>query len=174
MMNIYLCGFMGCGKTHIGKRLAKQLKMNFVDLDNYITSKENRTIPQIFAENGEAYFRQTEAACIKELGSGYVVATGGGALLNPETARFANENGAVVFLNAPFSLCYQRIQNDKNRPLVVSSTKEQLYELFVARRDVYKAHARYTVRTDGRVKATIARIIRKLNSVCEVNENVDL
>ena len=103
-MSVYLCGFMGCGKSHIGRMLAKRLSMSFIDLDKYIVNAEKMTIPEIFDKFGEPHFRELEAKYIRELANGCVVATGGGALINDETARYAKESGiskryaSVIFL----------------------------------------------------------------------------
>ena len=156
--SIYLCGFMGCGKSYIGRLLAEDKGMPFVDLDSYIVEKEGRSIPEIFEQSGEPCFRQLEADCIKELDSGYVVATGGGALINENTAGFANEHGITVFLDAEFELCYERIRNDKNRPLVVNNTEEQLREIFEKRRKIYKAHSQVTVKVTGVEEKTLENI----------------
>lgn len=163
MKTIYLCGFMGCGKSFLGKKLAKKLNVPFTDLDEYIVKKEGRSIPEIFAAEGEPYFRSTEAECIRELSGGGVVATGGGALLNPETAAFANETGDTVYLDVSFPACYGRIKNDTNRPLVVSNTKEQLNELYNKRREIYRRHARFTVKAGGDAQPVIEKILKKLN-----------
>ena len=96
-MSVYLCGFMGCGKSHIGRMLAKALSMNFIDLDKYIVNAEKMTIPEIFDKFGEPHFRELEAKYIRELANGCVVATGGGALINDETARYARESGISVY-----------------------------------------------------------------------------
>ena len=158
MRSIYLCGFMGCGKSYIGKLLAEDKGMPFVDLDGFIVKKEGRTIPEIFEQSGEPYFRQLEAECIRELDSGYVVATGGGALINENTARFANEHGITVFLDAEFELCYERIKDDANRPLAVNNTKEQLREIFEKRREIYEKHSRVTVKVTGVEEKTLENI----------------
>ena len=158
MKSIYLCGFMGCGKSHIGRLLAEQKGMPFVDLDSYIVKKEGRSIPEIFEQSGEPYFRQLEAECLKELEGGYVVATGGGTLINDGTAEFANAHGVTVFLDAEFELCYGRIKNDTNRPLVMNNTEEQLRELFEKRREIYKAHSRFTVKVTGIEEKTLENI----------------
>ena len=163
MKTVYLCGFMGCGKSFLGKRLAKKLNVPFTDLDDYIVKKEGRSIPEIFAADGEPYFRKVEAQCIRELSGGGVVATGGGALLNPETAAFANETGDTVFLDVSFSACYGRIKNDTNRPLVVNNTREQLNELYNKRRVIYRKHARYTVKAGGDAQPIIEYILKTLN-----------
>ena len=106
MKNIYLCGFMGCGKSHIGRLLAKMLGCTFADLDKYIEEKEGRSIPDIFANEGEAYFRTLESRCIKEMPENSVVATGGGAIINPDTAKTAREKGIVVFLDFQQVFCF--------------------------------------------------------------------
>ena len=163
MKTIYLCGFMGCGKSFLGKRLAKKLDVPFTDLDDYIVKKEGRSIPDIFASDGEPYFRKVEAECIRELAGGGVVATGGGALLNPETAAFANETGYTVYLDVSFPACYGRIKNDTNRPLVVNNTKEQLNDIYNKRKEIYRKHARYTVKAGGEAQPVIERILKTLN-----------
>ncbi|MCM1299772.1 MAG: shikimate kinase [Firmicutes bacterium] len=162
MESIYLCGFMGCGKSHIGKLLSKLLKMPFVDLDSYIVKKENMTIPQIFEEKGEPYFRQLEADCLKELQEGYIVATGGGTLINPDTAKYAAEHGKTVFLDASFPVCYGRIKNDANRPLVVNNTREQLYQIYLKRRKIYKANSQITVKAEGKGNEIANSIIHSI------------
>ncbi|MCM1054296.1 MAG: shikimate kinase [Bacteroides sp.] len=162
MKSIYLCGFMGCGKSHVGRRLSKRLNMPLVDLDEYIVQKEKRSIPEIFEQSGEPYFRQLEADCLKELSDGYIVATGGGTLINENTARYANMHGITVFLDAIFPVCYGRIKNDANRPLAVNNTREQLEAIFNARRKIYKAHSAVTVRAAGTGSAITADVIRKV------------
>ena len=79
MSSVYLCGFMGCGKSHIGRQLAAASGKSFVDLDRVIVEREEMTIPEIFDKFGEPHFRELEAKYIRELNKGYVVATGGGA-----------------------------------------------------------------------------------------------
>ena len=157
MRSIYLCGFMGCGKSYIGRLLAEEKGMPFADLDSYIVEKEGRSIPEIFEQEGEPYFRQLEAKCIKEL-EGCVVATGGGTLINESTASFANEHGITVFLDAEFELCYGRIKDDANRPLAVNNTEEQLRELFEKRREIYEKHSRVTVKVTGAEEKTLTDI----------------
>ncbi len=159
MESIYLCGFMGCGKSHIGKLLSKLLKMPFVDLDSYVVKKEGMAIPKIFEEKGEPYFRQLEADCLKELQDGYVVATGGGTLINKDTAKYAGEHGKTVFLDAAFPVCYGRIKNDANRPLVVNNTREQLEKIFNTRRKIYGENAKITVKAEGTAISIANKII---------------
>lgn len=137
---------MGCGKSTLGKLLASKLNVPFVDLDEYIVEREKMSIPQIFEQYGEPHFRELEAKYICELKDSYVVATGGGAILNDKTADFANENGLVIFIDVPFRTCYERIEGDENRPLVMKNTKEQLEDLFNSRRKIYVANSSVTLR----------------------------
>lgn len=162
MKSIYLCGFMGCGKSRIGKAAAKSLNMPFVDLDSYIVKKEGMDIPKIFEEKGEEYFRRLEGECLKELEDGYVVATGGGTLINKNTAEYANQHGITVFLDASFPVCYGRIKNDTNRPLVMNNTKKQLEDIFNKRKEIYKAHSRFVIKAEGTVESITDSIIKKV------------
>lgn len=144
MRNIYLSGFMGCGKSHIGKRLARTLDMPFIDLDEYIVGLEKMPIPKIFEKKGEQYFRDAETRYIREL-DGCVIATGGGAMLRDETSDFAASRGVRVFINTSFMLCYKRISGDGNRPIVVNNTREQLKELYQTRKPIYQKNCDISV-----------------------------
>lgn len=162
MKPIYLCGFMGCGKSHIGRLLSEKLSAKFIDLDKHIEDVEGMSIPDIFKEKGEDYFRKREADCIKSFKEGVVVATGGGALLREETALFAKDNGTVIFINTAFDTCYSRIKGDKHRPLAVNSTKEQLQELFDKRFPIYQKNSDYSIdgeKTDIEIAQAIIDIL---------------
>ena len=150
-MTVFLCGFMGCGKSTAGKLAAKKLGCGFCDTDDIIVRTLEMTIPEIFEQKGEPFFRQTEAEIVKSLcGKTTVAACGGGAMLNPDTARAAKEAGAaVIFLDVPFETCYERIKDDTNRPIVVKSTKEELEALYNARRDVYLKHSTIRLECNG-------------------------
>lgn len=148
-MTVFLCGFMGCGKTTIGALLAKKLGVQLIDTDARIVEKEGLSIPEIFAQKGEGYFREIEAQTVRELaGKKAVVSCGGGAMLRDDTAAAAREKGCVVFLDVPFETCYARIRGDKNRPLVQQNSKEGLQEIFDARRGVYLQNASVVVSAD--------------------------
>lgn len=145
-MTVFLCGFMGCGKTTVGKELAKILGASYIDSDDYIVRETGLSIPEIFDKFGEPHFRKIEADTIAQLSlKKGVVACGGGAMLNPQTAETARKNGIVIFLDVPFEVCYERISGDTNRPIVMSSTKEQLKQRFDDRYPLYKAHSSFTV-----------------------------
>lgn len=137
-MTVFLCGFMGCGKTTAGKIAAKMLGYSYADTDEMIVEAEKRSVPEIFAESGEMYFRRIEADTVKSMcGKNTVVACGGGALLNDTTAEAAKKDGMVIFLDVPFEVCYERIKNDKNRPLAASANKQELLERFNKRYEIY-------------------------------------
>ena len=153
--SIFLCGFMGCGKTTVGKLLAKRLKMRFVDMDKYIVKKEGKNISTIFEENGEEYFRQLETKAIAELSKiSAVIATGGGAMLREQNAEIAEKNGKVVFLNVKFEVCYRRIKGDVRRPIAANSTKEELLALYQKRYPIYEANSSMTF--DANIPAAAA------------------
>ncbi|MBP1561309.1 MAG: shikimate kinase [Oscillospiraceae bacterium] len=150
MKAVYLCGFMGCGKSTVGKLLAEKLGCGFIDMDDYIVEKEGMKIPQIFAEKGEKYFRERETAAIRELSEkGGVIACGGGAMLKKENAEIAAENGIVAYIEIPFEACYSRIAGDTNRPIVMSNTKEELEFIYDSRVPVYKENSTVTVNGEG-------------------------
>lgn len=159
--SVYLCGFMGCGKSHIGRMLSSQMNREFIDLDKYIVNAEEMTIPEIFEKFGEPHFRSLEAKYIRELSGGKIIATGGGALINDETAKFARESGISVYINTSFEICYRRIKGDTNRPLVVNNTPEQLEELYNKRAVIYRRNSTYMVNGNTR-DSIIADEIEKL------------
>ena len=141
MSSVYLCGFMGCGKSHVGRQLAAAMNRNFIDLDRYIVNNEKMTIPFIFEKYGEPHFRKLEAKYIRELSDDNIVATGGGALINDETAEYARKSGISVYINTSFDICYGRIKNDTNRPIVVNNSKAKLRELYNTRDEIYRRNA---------------------------------
>lgn len=163
MSSVYLCGFMGCGKSHVGRQLAAALGREFVDLDRYIINAERMTIPFIFEKFGEPHFRRLEAKYIRELSGDKVVATGGGALINDETAEYARQSGLSVYINTSFEICYNRIKDDTNRPLAVKNTKRQLEELYNTRDVIYRRNAMCMVNgctTDTTITDEISKLTR--------------
>ncbi|WP_298483571.1 shikimate kinase [uncultured Ruminococcus sp.] len=162
-MTIFLCGFMGCGKTTVGEALAQKLGLPLIDTDAYIVEQEGKSIPEIFDQDGEPYFRQVEAQAIRTLcREKAVISCGGGAMLNPESAAYARENGAVVLLDESFQTCYNRIKDDTNRPIVQRSTKEELKALFEKRASVYRAHASHVIPGGVSPRQMAERILKEL------------
>lgn len=145
MKTIFLCGFMGCGKSTVGSLLAKKAGRAFVDMDTYIEKREGMSIPEIFEKKGEEYFRAAEKEALRELGeSSAVVATGGGALLSDENAEIARTSGVVFYIDTPFDICYERIKDDSNRPIAFNSTRQQLLDRFEYRKPLYIKNSDHT------------------------------
>lgn len=162
-MTIFLCGFMGCGKTTVGKLAAQKMGLSFYDSDDLIVESQGMSIPEIFAEKGEPYFRKTEADIIKSLcGKKAVVACGGGAMLNPDSAAAAAAAGEVIFLDVDFESCYSRICGDSNRPIAAASTKEELEERFNSRRDIYLKHSTIQIDSCGSPMKTVEQIMEAI------------
>lgn len=164
-MTIFLCGFMGCGKSTVGGLLAKKTGCGFCDTDELVVKNQGMTIPEIFSQKGEPYFRQVEAETVKSLcGKNTVVACGGGAMLNSDTADAVKKNGGIiVYLNVPFEECYSRISGDTNRPIVMNNTKEQLEEIYNKRHTIYMANSTVMVEVVGNpneIAETITDILR--------------
>lgn len=159
MKAVYLCGFMGCGKTSAGRLLAERLGCGFYDMDEYIVEREGMEIPEIFAEKGESYFRsaETEAICELEEKRG-VIACGGGAMLKKENAEIALRSGIVVYIEVPFETCYGRIASDVNRPIVMSNTKEKLEFIYDSRAPIYRKNSSVTVSGEGTAAEVAERI----------------
>lgn len=160
--NIYLCGFMGCGKSTIGKKLANKLGVKFVDIDLEIVKMAGKDIPTIFDECGEEYFRNLELEEMKRVSQDtqvVIVATGGGCLINPSCQEIAKQSGSIVYIDLGFEVCYDRIKNDENRPIVLNSSKQELYERYVSRDAVYSEVSDYTIKSCGKSKETMEKIL---------------
>lgn len=140
MKNIYLIGFMGTGKSVVGKELARQKKMHFVDLDELIEEKEKREIVEIFAQDGEAYFRKLEKQLLNEISrkENYVVSCGGGIVIDPENIRIMKTSGIIICLSATPEVILKRTQKFRHRPLLnVVNPKEKIASLLAARTPYY-------------------------------------
>jgi len=141
--NIILTGFMGTGKTTVGKLLAKKLGRQFIDTDHLIEERQGMTIPEIFAELGEAAFRQMEADIARELGEreGLIISTGGRLMLDPANVAALSDKGRVFCLVATPQEILSRLKNDPDnrRPLLdVPNPSEQIVELLQARKRGYQ------------------------------------
>lgn len=128
---LFLVGYMGCGKTHTGKRLAKKYHKDFVDLDAYIESRFFKTIPQIFAERGETGFRQLEHNMLEEVASfeNVIISTGGGAACFFDNMDIMNACGETVYLKATPQGLFEYLKNDKqSRPLLQDKSDDELLQ----------------------------------------------
>ncbi|MET3119868.1 shikimate kinase/3-dehydroquinate synthase [Undibacterium sp. GrIS 1.8] len=148
--NIFLVGLMGSGKTTVGRVLAKKLNKIFIDSDHEIEARTGVSIPVIFEIEGELSFRQREADVIRDLTAqdGIVLATGGGAVLDPASRRYLQERGTVIYLRAGINSILQRTRHDKNRPLLRTvDPRKKLEELEAQREPLYKEIAHLVVET---------------------------
>jgi shikimate kinase len=157
--NLVLIGPMGAGKTSIGRRLAAQLGLAFVDADHRLEEMTGAAIPLIFECEGEAGFRQREAELIAQLmrGEGQLVATGGGAVLAEGNRRALGERGYVVYLRVGLEQQLDRLARDRSRPLLASGDKRgKLEALAQARGPIYESLADCIFDSDGLSVATAA------------------
>ncbi|MFI5187714.1 MAG: shikimate kinase [Chitinophagales bacterium] len=129
-MKIFFIGFMGSGKTHWGKQVSEKLHIPFFDLDEQIISHENKSIPEIFTENGEEYFRLLEKDIlhiIAESHENFVMACGGGAPCYYNNIDYMNQSGTTIWINTPIDILFHRLIKEKeNRPLIKNLTDAQL------------------------------------------------
>jgi shikimate kinase len=138
---LYLVGFMASGKTTVGAALAAELGWPFTDIDSKIEAQEGKPVARIFAERGEAAFRELEAAAIRqqvariERGLPCVVSLGGGASVQPENWELIANNGITVWLDCPIDRVHRRLGSDTTRPL--AQDRAGLAELFEKRRPLY-------------------------------------
>jgi shikimate kinase len=141
---IYLIGFMGAGKSTTARALGRRLGWRVEDVDERIEARERRTVAEIFASQGEAYFRVAEREVVRQLTGPreMVVATGGGTFVDPDNRALIREDGAAIWLDVPFDVALQRAPSDGRRPLAAG--REQFEALYLARRAAYQlAHARF-------------------------------
>jgi shikimate kinase/3-dehydroquinate synthase len=175
--NIFLVGLMGAGKTTIGRMLARRLGMTFVDSDHEIEARTGASIPWIFEIEGEASFRRREAEMIRELSGqkGLVLATGGGAVLNPDNRDCLAGRGTVVYLRASVGSILQRTAHDKNRPLLqTADPRKKLEELTAQREPLYREIADLVIDT-GRpnVQSMVQTILDQLAAIGAVGSKPD-
>jgi shikimate kinase len=148
--SIVLVGMMGVGKSSVGRRLAARLSIPFIDADTEIENAAKMTIPEIFARHGEAYFRSGEARVIARLleGGPEVLATGGGAFMNPDTRALIKTKGVSIWLNADFDVLLRRTSKRKSdRPLLQTEDPAQTLRALLAEREPTYALADLTVQS---------------------------
>lgn len=152
--NIILIGFMGCGKTSIGTRLAKKLSYTFLDTDALIIEKAGQSISEIFESDGEEYFRNLETDILKELNvktDRAVISTGGGMPMREENKELLRSLGHVIFLDASKDAILKRVEGDTKRPLLAYENKEErIQELLSIRLPFYKSCAHMVIDTSDK------------------------
>jgi shikimate kinase len=149
MKNLILIGFMGTGKTTVGKVLAKRLGLRFVDMDDIIEEREGMKIPEIFEKKGEKYFRHSESKVARDIAlqTGLVVAAGGGAVIDEENVKNLKSNGIMFCLFATPERIFHRTKGDTHRPLLNVSDPEEKISGLLAKRAQYYARADYRIDT---------------------------
>ena len=148
--NIILIGMMGSGKTTVGQAISKNQKWPFIDTDDMIEEQSKMTIPHIFEQYGESYFRRLEAGAVRNTSTFYrtVISTGGGIVLNQENMSILNESGFVVYLHCSAVTLYERTIDDFNRPLLLNSDSDRLArieDLLILREPLYTKYSNFVI-----------------------------
>ena len=160
--NIVLIGMTGCGKTTIGKLLAKELEMDFKDMDEIIENEEGRKIRDIFEENGEDFFREKETDCAKEVSAlcNTVISTGGGIVLREENMAFLKNNSVVIYLKRSINSIKETIDASK-RPLLDDGL-DKLSEMKEKRGPLYEKYADFIVENEKSKEEIVSEILKYL------------
>jgi len=172
--NIYLTGFMGTGKSRIGKYLSKKLNVNFIDTDDVIESKYKKNITQMFDVFGEEKFRQIESDIISELinrDSESVIALGGGSLISEKNQNFISDTGMLIYIESGLDMIWERTKNKTKRPLLLVNGKfptkslfmEKANELMEERLPGYNKAKFKINRDDKEAEEVVEEILEKIN-----------
>lgn len=165
--NIVLVGLSGSGKTTVGKALKEKFPVfNLIDTDEIIVQREKRTINNIFALNGEKYFRELESQVAKEVSQSenQIISTGGGIVLNLQNIKELQKNGIIFYLETSPDTIVKRLQGDSTRPLLnTKDVKLKLVSMLEKREKLYK-NADVTINTDNcKIDSVVEEIARKYN-----------
>lgn len=168
-MNLFLIGFMGSGKTTAGKKLAKKLNLEFIDMDNYLEKQQNRTINEIFATDGEGKFREIERNILNELlqKDNILVGTGGGAPCFFDNMKQMNEKALTLYLQLPPKALAHRLRNAKaERPLIKNKTENELIDFIektLEKREPFYTQAHIIINSHNlNVEETVNLIVEKI------------
>lgn len=154
MENIILIGYMGCGKTTVGKSIVKLTKRTFADTDEMIVAQQGRSISDIFEKDGEDVFRAMETALLEKMiadgNDGLVISTGGGMPVREENRALLNKLGTVVYMRVKPETVYERIKGDTTRPLLqCDNPLERIREMIKSRGPAYEAAAEVVIDVDS-------------------------
>ncbi len=168
--NISLIGFMGTGKTSVGRLLSQKLKRESIDTDEMIEKETAMTIGEIFEQEGEAHFRKIEGELVKRLSgeTNRIILCGGGVVLNKENIQNLRNGGKTVLLEAEPEEIYRRIQKDQTRPLLKGKMNlKTIKEILEQRQEAYLASGDIVVKTTNKTLEEVSdEIIKKLNKEC--------
>ena len=162
---VALVGLMGAGKTSIGKRLAQELHLPFVDADSEIEQAAGQSIEDIFERHGEAFFRDGERRVIARLldGPPHVLATGGGAFMDASTRALLKERAITIWIKADIEILLSRVARRNHRPLLKHGDKRAILERLMSERHPIYAEATFTIdSSDGPPEETVASIMTHL------------
>ncbi len=167
--HIFLIGFMGVGKTSTSRKLSKRLHVEEADTDAMIVQREGRSIPQIFEESGEPYFREVETGVLTELAESEpcIVSCGGGMAMQEQNVVKMRECGVIFFLTASPETVYSRVKDSTSRPLLNGNMNvPYIRQMMETREPKYRSAADIVIETDGCTSAEVAdKIIAKLGDI---------
>lgn len=158
MKNIYLIGFMGCGKSTVARELAARMNATCIEMDEQIEEQQEMPITQIFETHGEVHFRDLETEFLRSLTEkeNIVVSCGGGSVLRDENAALMKTHGKIILLTAKAETIYERVKDSTNRPVLNGNmTVGYIRELMEKRKARYEAVADVSIATDGKSVAEI-------------------
>ncbi|MCC6849716.1 MAG: shikimate kinase [Deltaproteobacteria bacterium] len=166
---VVLMGFMGTGKSEVGRRLAQRLGRSFVDTDHAIEERAGKRVAAIFADDGEAAFRRLEREAVADAASrgGVVIAVGGGAVLDPENVRRLRDSGVLVHLTARPEIIVRRVGDGGGRPLLRDDPRAAVTRLLAERGPAYAAVADVTIDTSER---NAGQVVEEIQQALERSE----
>ena len=174
-LNLYLIGMMGTGKTTVGQRLAKELGYRFFDTDVLIERVAQKSINELFTEDGEAFFRDLESQVLGEVSActRSVIATGGGAVLRPVNWGYLR-HGLIIWLDAPISLLIERLAEDNTRPLLkMDNLSLKLETLLAERKSLYQeADLQIAIAKNENPEQIVSKILEKIPNVLKSPEKL--
>ena len=155
--NVILIGMPGSGKTSIGKALKEELSLDFIDTDEEIVKREGKSIPEIFKEKGEEYFRKVESEVLRSVGvlTGKIISTGGGVVKNPENYFPLKQNGKIFWIDRAIEKLVT-----EGRPL--SKDRETVEKLYEERKDKYSAFSDVKIDNNGEISSAVKGVINSL------------
>jgi shikimate kinase len=169
-MIVFLIGMPACGKTRIGKRLAKKLRFTFIDLDHHLTDKENKNVSTIFSELGENYFRELETKYLQKISktnANTIISVGGGTPCYHNNMQFMLSVGKIFYLNTAIEILFLRLKENTKRPMFTGLTEGEIKEkinLLLQQREAFYLQAQYQINTSHKSDDTIVEEIA--SSLC--------